>query len=155
MSKYTVFTIAGEEFGIELGRVVEVMRPQKATPLPKVPYFVDGVINLRGTIIPVMDLRKRLNVKPSSRKERIIVTKMHGEKMGILVDSVTEIIDIDDSQIAPSPSIFKGLKPEYMSGIGKVKKRLIVILSLDNLLTSEEMIMLDERKEELSPEDLS
>ncbi len=155
MSKYTVFTIAGEEFGIDLGRVVEVVRPQKTTPLPKVPHFVDGVINLRGTIIPVMDLRKRLNVKPSPGKERIIVTKMHGEKMGVLVDTVTEIINIEDSQVAPSPSIFKGLKPEYMGGIGKVKGRLIVILNLDNLLSSEEMIMLDERKEELSPEDLS
>ncbi len=155
MNKFTVFTIAGEEFGIELDRVVEIVRPQRATPLPKVPTFISGVINLRGTIIPVMDLRKRLNVKPSSPRERIIITRMHGEKIGLLVDTVKEIINIEKEQIAPPPSIFKGLRPEYLRGIGKIAERIIVILNLDSLLTSEEMVLLEERKEELSSEDLS
>jgi purine-binding chemotaxis protein CheW len=155
LNKFTVFTIAGEEFGIELDSVVEIVRPQKATPLPKVPAFISGVINLRGTVIPVMDLRKRLNVEPSSPRERIIITRMHGEKIGLLVDTVKEIISIEKKEIAPPPLIFKGLRPEYLRGIGKIADRLIVILNLDSLLTSEEMILLGERREGLSSEDLS
>lgn len=155
MNKFTVFTIAGEEFGIELDKVVEIVRLQRATPLPKVPTFISGVINLRGTVMPMMDLRKRLNVKPSSSRERIIITRMHGEKIGLLVDTVKEIISIEKKQIASPPSIFKGLRPEYLRGIGKIADRLIVILNLDSLLTSEEMVLLEERKEELSPEELS
>lgn len=155
MNKLAVFTIAGEEFGIELNRVVEIIRPQKTTFLPNVPDFIDGVINLRGTVITVMDLRKRLNVKPSSSREKIIVASMHGEKIGILVDTVKEIISIEDDQISPPPSVFKGLKAEYFRGIGKVEDRLIVILDLDSLLSSEEMISLEERKVKLSPDELS
>lgn len=155
MKKFTVFSVAGEEFGIQLERVVEIVRTQKVTPLPRVPDYITGVINLRGTIIPVMDLRKRLNVNPSSVRERIIITTMHGGKIGILVDSVKEIISIEEKQIASTPSIFKGLKPEYIKGIGKISDRLIVILSLDNLLTSEEMILLGESKGGLSPENLA
>lgn len=155
MNKLTVFTIAGEEFGIELNRVVEIVRPQKTTPLPNVPGFISGVINLRGTVIFVMDLRKRLNVKPSSEREKIIVTSMHGEKIGLLVDTVKEIISIEERQISPPSSVFKGLKAKYFKGIGKVEDRLIVILDLDSLLSAEEMIFLEESKEELSPDELS
>jgi len=155
LNKFTVFTVAGEEFGIKLDRVVEIIKPKKATSLLRVPAFIDGVINLRGTIIPVMDMRKRFNVKPSSSKERIIITKLRGEKIGLIVDTVKEIVSIDKKQIAPTPSIFKGLRPEYLNGIGKVADRLIVILNLDSLLTSEEIILLEERKEKLSLEDLS
>ncbi len=154
MSSYTVFTVAGEEFGIEVDRVVEIVRPQKITPLPQAPPFINGVINLRGVVMPLMDLRKRLNVEPSSKREKVIITRMHGEKIGLLVDTVKEIINIDDKQLASPPSIFKGLKPEYLRGIGKIGDRLIVILHIDNLLTSEEMILLDERKEEVSSEDV-
>jgi len=150
LSKFAVFTIAGEEFGIEIDRIVEIVRPLKVTPLPKVPAFISGVINLRGTVIPLMDLRKRLGVAPSPRRERIIITKMHGEKIGLIVDSVEEIVSIEEEQIARPPSIFRGLKPEYLRNIVKIVDRLIVILNLDTLLTSEEMVLLEERKEDLS-----
>ncbi len=155
MNKFTVFTIADEEFGIQLDRVVEIVKPRKATSLPSLPAFIDGVINLRGTVIPLIDLRKRFNVKPSTSKEKIIVTKLHGEKIGLLIDNVKEIVDIEQEQIAPPPAIFKGFRPEYLDGIGKVEDRLILILNLDSLLTSEEVILLEEHKEELSTEDLS
>lgn len=155
MRKFAVFTIAGEEFGIELDRIVEIVKPQKITPILKVPAFISGVINLRGAVIPLMDLRKRLSVEPSPLREKILITKMHGEKIGLLVDAVKEIVSIKKEQITSPPSIFKGLKPEYLMGIGKIVDRLIVILNLDSLLTSEEMILLEEHKEALYSKDLS
>ncbi len=154
MNKFTIFSIATEEFGVKLDKVVEIVRPMKVMPLPRVPAFITGVFNLRGSVIPVMDLRKRLNVQSASARERIIITKMHGEKIGLLVDSVKEILSIEEQQITPAPSIFQGLKPEYLMGIAKFDDRLIVILNLDNLLTSEEMILLEEHKEKISPEAL-
>ncbi len=150
MGKFAVFTISGEEFGLELDKILEIVKSQESISLPSVPNYINGVINLRGTVIPLMDLRKRLNVKPSPQKERVIVTKMHGEKIGLLVDSVKKIVNIEEKEIAPAPSIFKGLKPEYIKGIGKILDRLIIILNLDNLLTSEEVISLGDivRKDE-------
>lgn len=151
MNKFAVFTIAGEEFGIELEKIVEVVKSQKVTPLLKVPEFITGVINLRGNVIPLMDLRKRLGVKPSSSRARIIVTKIHGGNIGLLVDTVKEILTIEKEEIASTPSIFKGLKPEYIMGIGKIADRLIVILNLDNLLSSDEIMLLGEQKDALHP----
>ena len=149
MSKFAVFNISGEEFGIELGRIAEIVKFQKSTPLPKVPAFISGVINIRGDVIPLVDLRKRLGVEPSHIQGRIIITKIYEEKIGLLVDAVKEIVSIEKESIASTPSFFKGLKSEYITGIGKVAERLIVILNLDNLLSSEEMILLGEHKETL------
>ncbi len=95
-------------------------------------------------------MRKRFNVKASSGKEKILIVKMHGEKMGLLIDGVKEILNIEEDQMSKPPSIFKGLEAEYIKGIGKIQDRLIVILNLEKLLTSEEIIMLGERKEKLS-----
>ncbi len=147
MSKYTIFTVAGEEFGIELEKIVEIIKPQKTTPIPRVPVFINGIINLRGSVIPLMDLRKRLGVESSSPHERIIITKLQGEKIGLLVDTVKDIVEIEEEQIASPPSIFKGLKPEYLRGIGKISDTLIIILNLDNLMTSEEIMLIGEKKE--------
>jgi len=148
LSKFLLFTISGEEFGIELDRTFEIIQPQKATPLPGVPDYISGVINLRGFILPLMDMRRRLGVKPSPQREKIIIVKMHGEKIGLLVDSVKEILNIEDRQIASPPSIFKGLRPEYLKGIGKLSERLVIILNLDNLLTSEEIKLIEDLTEE-------
>jgi purine-binding chemotaxis protein CheW len=95
-----------------------------------------------------MDMRRRLGVKPAPQKEKIIIVKMHGEKIGLLVDSVKEILNIEDGQIAPPPSIFKGLRPEYLKGIGKLPERLVIILNLDNLLTLEEIRLIGDLTEE-------
>ncbi len=154
MNKIAVFTVADEEFGIEIDKISEIIKPLEVTSIPKVPTFIKGLINLRNDVIPLMDLRERLNVKPSPLKERIIIVRMRGEKMGLLVDSVKGIVNIKKEQIARPPSIFKGLKPEYLMGIGKIMGRLIIILNLDSLLTSEEMILLGECKEDLSRESL-
>lgn len=147
MSKYLVFSIAAEECGIELSKVSEILRPQKTTPFPGVPKYINGIINLRGAVMPLMDLRKRLGVKSFPKKERIIIASIHNEKIGLMVDSVNEITNIDDKNIASPPAIFRGIKPEYLKGIGKISERLIILLNLDNLLTSEEIMMIGDISE--------
>jgi len=147
LSKYLVFSISGEECGIELSKVSEIIRPQKTTPFPGVPKYINGIINLRGAVMPLMDIRKRLGVKAFPKKERVIIVSIHNEKIGLLVDSVNEITNIDDNNIASPPAIFRGIKPEYLKGIGKIPERLIILLNLDNLLTTEEIILLGDISE--------
>lgn len=151
MSKYLVFNLAEEECGIELSRVLEITRPQKTTPFPGVPKYINGIINLRGVVMPLMDLRKRLSVKSLPRKERVIIVSIHNEKIGLLVDSVNEITNIDENNIASPPAIFRGIKPEYLRGIGKISDRLIILLNLDNLLTSDEIILFGDISEAVPP----
>ena len=153
MNKFIVFSIAGEEFGIELGKVFEIIKPQKAIPCPGTPDHILGIFNLRETVVPLMDLRKRLGVDVTPAKEKIIVVYIHGEKIGLMVDSIAEIISIEQSKIASPPALFKGLKPEYIQGIGKIPGRLIIILNLDNLMSSEEIILIGDLAESSSTDD--
>jgi purine-binding chemotaxis protein CheW len=147
LKKFAVFVIGEEYFGIEISRVVEILNTQKIHSIPEMPDFLSGVITIRGEIIPIIDLRQRLCVRSSSEKELIIVIKYDNEKVGILVDTVKEIISLTDDEIIIPPSIFRGLKRKYLSGLGKKWDRIIIILNLDDLLTSEEKVMLKEAEE--------
>ena len=153
MGKFIVFRIHGEEFGIELDRVFEIINPQKAIPCPGTPEYIKGIFNLRGTVVPLMDLRQRLGVTPSPENEKIIVVYMHHEKVGLLVDTIEEITNIDEEQIASPPSLFKGLKPEYLLGVGKLSDRLIIILNMDAMMTIEEIKFLGDKSEITLPDE--
>jgi purine-binding chemotaxis protein CheW len=145
--KFTIFNIREETFGIDIARVIEILRVQKIFTIPGLPEFLSGVMSVRGAVIPVMDLRLRFGTKPAGRKERIILVRYDREKIGFLVDEIKEILVLNPDEIRPSPSIFKGFKTQYLSGIGKKNERIILILDIDNLLTSEEKIWLQEAKE--------
>jgi purine-binding chemotaxis protein CheW len=147
--KYAVFKIGEEDFGVEINRVVEILSTQKLHSIPDLPDFLSGVIAVRGQIIPLLDLRKRFGIISSSKKELIIVIKYDNEKIGVLVDHVKEIISLGKDEITSPPAIFKGLKRKYLAGIGKKDDRVIIILNVDDLLTSEERIMLKEAEEVL------
>ena len=147
--KYAVFKIGEEDFGVEINRVVEILSTQKVHSIPDLPDFLAGVIAVRGQIIPLLDLRKRFGIISSSKKELIIVIKYDNEKIGVLVDHVKEITSLRKDQITNPPAIFKGLKRKYLAGIGKKDDRVIIILNVDDLLTSEERIMLKETEEVL------
>ena len=147
--KYAVFKIGEEDFGVEINRVVEILSTQKVHSIPDLPDFLSGVIAVRGQIIPLLDLRKRFGIISSSKKELIIVIKYDNEKIGVLVDHVKEIISLGKDEITSPPAIFKGMKRKYLAGIGKKDDRVIIILNVDDLLTSEERIMLKEAEEVL------
>lgn len=144
MQKFTIFKIGDEIFGIGIDRVVEILKIQKIFTIPGLPEFLSGVMSVRGNIVPVMDLRRRFGIKPSGNKERIIIVRYGQEKIGFLVDDIKEILSLSPEEIRTPPSIFKGFKTEYLTGLGKHGERIIILLNIDNLLTSEEKIILRE-----------
>ena len=144
--KFAVFIIGNEFFGIDISRVYEILRLQKIFTIPGLPEFLSGVMNVRGAVIPVMDLRRRFGLRPAGRKERIILVRYGREKIGFLVDEVREIMMLEQDEIRPSPSIFKGFRTDYLTGLGKKDDKIILILNIDNVLTSEEKIWLQGAK---------
>ena len=144
MIKYAVFGMGDEVFGIEIARVVEILKSQKTHTLPELPEFLSGVITVRGEVIPLLDLRRRFGIATTFKKERIMLVRYDNEKIGLVVDEVKEITSLDKKDITHPPSIFKGLKKKYLTGLGKKGDMIIIILNLDDLLTSEEKIRLKE-----------
>lgn len=144
MQKFAIFQIAAEVFGITIDRVVEIIKVQKVFTIPGLPGFLSGVMNVRGLVVPLIDLRRRFGTEPSGRKERIIIVRFEQEKIGLLVDEIREIMSLAPEEMTRPPSIFKGFKTEYITGLGRKGDRIIILLNIDNLLTSEEKIILKE-----------
>ncbi len=140
------FSIGEEEFGVEILKVQEIIRMLEITRVPKAPDFVEGVINLRGKVIPVIDLRLRfgLQAKGHDKKTRIIVIEINQMIVGFVVDSVSEVLRIPAGTIEPPPPVISGLDSEYISGVGKLDDRLLIMLDLNRLLSKEEKSALGE-----------
>jgi len=153
MEKFAIFKIGDEDFGVSINRVVEILKSQKIYSLPELPDFLSGVINVRGDVVPLLDLRLRFGMHASEKKGRIIIVRSEGEKIGLMVDEIDEIISLAAEDLIAPPSIFKGLKTEYLKGLGKKEGRIIILLNLDRLLTSEEKIILKESAELIEGED--
>ena len=144
MQKFAIFKISDEVFGITIDRVVEIINVQKVFTIPGLPGFLSGVMNVRGVVVPLIDLRRRFGMEPSGKKERIIVVRFDQEKIGFLVDEIREILALAPEEMTRPPSIFKGFKTEYITGLGRKGDSIIILLNIDNLLTSEEKIILKE-----------
>jgi len=135
------FKIENEEFGLEIQKVQEINRVSEITRVPRTPEFILGVINLRGKVIPVINMRTRFgfNDKPVDRDSRIIVLELQDRVIGILVDSVTEVIRLESGTIEPPPNFATNIGTDYISGVGKLSDRLIVLLDIDKVFTSEQV----------------
>jgi purine-binding chemotaxis protein CheW len=145
-SQLVVFTLEKEEFACNIEDVREVLKMVRVTPLPRSLDFVEGVINLRGEVIPVIDLRKRFGLAEVERNDesRIIIVEVESRMVGLIVDSVSEVIRIQNSDIQDSPDQVAGKHTELIVGVGKVSGRLLIILNLEQILTSEEQIAIDD-----------
>lgn len=152
MEKFAVFKIGKEDFGVNISRVVEILKSQKIYFLPELPDFISGVINVRGEVIPLLDLRKRFGTHTETGKRRIIVVRYEDEKIGLLVDEIDKIVSLAPEEITTPPSMFKGLKTEYLTGLGKKEDRIIILIDIGRLLTSEEKIMLKESTDLIAEE---
>lgn len=142
--QFIIFNLGSEEFGIEITKAHEIVRMQGITELPQSSEFIEGIINLRGEIITIIDLRKRFNLEPEMGKEtRIIIIDLKNIKAGLIVDSISEVIRINSDEISEPPGRVAGIKRDYLKGIGKIDERLIILLDLNQLLSSEEMIELE------------
>jgi purine-binding chemotaxis protein CheW len=134
------FSIGDEEFGVDILKVQEIIRTMDITKVPRAPEFVEGVINLRGKVIPIIDLRKRFGItaREHDKHTRIIVIEINSMIVGFVVDSVSEVLRIPAGTVEPPPPVVSGLESEYISGVGKLEDRLLILLDLNRLLSGEE-----------------
>lgn len=139
--KYLTFHLAGEDYGIDIAYVTEIIGIQKITEVPDMPDYVKGVINLRGKVIPVMDVRLRFHLPERDYDERtcIIVVDIDSTAVGLVVDQVNEVADIPEKDVEPPPRSSKGASSRYLKGMGKVENEVRILLSVDKLLQDEEL----------------
>lgn len=141
-----VFSLHEQVYGINIESVLEIIRVESVTSVPGTADFIEGVINLRGKVIPIMDLCKRFNMPPSrvSAATRVIIVEAGGVKVGMIVDSVSEVLRFPASSIEPPPSMISGSGIEALRGIALVDGRLIILLDLGKVLYDEERRKLQE-----------
>ena len=135
------FSIGEEEFGVDILKVQEIIRTMEITKVPRAPAFVEGVINLRGKVIPIIDLRRRFNLasKSHDKNTRIIDCVINNILVGFVVDAVAEVLRIPSNTVEPPPPVVAGIGSDYISGVGQLKDRLLIMLDLDKLLSNEDM----------------
>ena len=150
-----IFKIGDEEFGVNIHQVKEIVRLVPITPIPRAPKFIEGVVNLRGQILAVMDLAKRLELpsRPRSEKTRIIVVEVEDNTVGMIVDEVTEVLRLPLEKIEKTPQIVESeIEQKYIKGVGKLDERLLIIIDLANILSLEEKEEIKKIEEEKSNE---
>lgn len=143
-TQLVVFRIGKEFFGVGVETVREIVRVPEVTEVPDAPGFLEGVINLRGKIVPVIDLRKRLRLDGSekTRSTRVLITEDSESTVGLIVDSVAEVLKIQDDVIEEPPEMISAIGVEYITGVAKVDDRLIILLNLKKVLSIQDMISL-------------
>ena len=139
-NQLVVFDLANEHYGVDIAAVESIIKLQPITAMPHAPGFVEGVTNLRGTVLPVVDLRKRFGLSaPEATKEtRIVVAELDGTQVGMVVDAVTEVLRVPEDDIEPPSPVVTTMESTFVTGIAKVDERLIILLDLDKVLTADE-----------------
>jgi len=140
LRQFVSFIVGGEEFGVNILTVQEIIRPVDITRVPHAPEFVEGVINLRGRILPVIDLRTRFGFPERDRDDdmRIIVVEIGPQTVGFMTDAVQEVLRVDVTAIEPAPELAVGIDAGYLRGVAKLDERLLILLDLENLLSTKE-----------------
>ncbi len=140
--KYLTFKLASEEYGLEILKVREIMGLMEITKVPRTPDFVKGVINLRGKVIPVIDLRLKFGMESIEQTSEtcIIVVEMDEMQMGVIVDKVSEVLDIDSKEIEDAPSFGTNVDTNFILGMGKTKGRVTILLDISKVLSNQEVL---------------
>lgn len=151
--KYLTFILAGEEYGLEILKVREIIGIMDITAMPQVPPFVKGVVNLRGKVIPVIDLRLKFAMEGAEYTEQTCIVVVNvGTLVGVIVDTVQEVLDIDESQIDPPPPLGASVDTSFVMGMGKVKDDVKILLDIDKVLGSDEIAgLLDAAPDNVAP----
>lgn len=144
--KVIVFSLAHEQYGVEVEKVRTIERMMPLTRVPKTPPFVKGVINLRGVVVPVIDLRGRFSLPESEYTDntRIIIVAVNEMEVGMIVDSANDVVDVNSSTIEQPPEIVGGIRAKYLRGLAKLSaERLLVLLNLEEVLNKSEIVQLE------------
>ncbi|MGE5631266.1 MAG: chemotaxis protein CheW [Caulobacteraceae bacterium] len=143
--QFVVFKLGKEEYGVNIMQVQEIGPYEEPVKVPNTPEFVEGVMNLRGNVIPVISLKKRFNIPGGEITEntRTIVINFGSKQIAFIVDDASEVLTIDDSNIQATPEIIAGADRKYITGIGKQGDRLLIILDLNFLLNEQEHVQLE------------
>lgn len=147
--KYLSFILGNEEYGLKILKVREIIGLMDITSVPQTPEFIKGVINLRGKVIPVIDLRLKFGMEEAAYTEEtcIIVVDMGTAMMGILVDTVSEVLNIDEKQIEPPPSFGSTVNTEFILGMGKIKDSVKILLDIEKVLSADELAIVSQAGE--------
>ncbi len=139
--KFLTFFLSTEEYGIEILKVQEIIGVMTITPIPRTPAFIKGVINLRGRIIPIIDLRLKLSMEEAKHTEEtcFIVVKAHDMHMGVVVDKVSEVLDIAGENVEDAPSMGEDINTDYILGIGKAGDKVKMLLDIDKVLSDKDL----------------
>ena len=149
MRQYVSFVLEGEEYGVPILSVQEIIRYETVTRVPQSANFIEGALNLRGQVIPVVNLRKKFGLehRDKNKSTRIIVVEVSGRVIGMIVDEVSEVLQIHAEHIAPPPPMGTTVNSEFISGMGKLDEKLIILLDIDRILTEEEKAQVQQSAE--------
>ncbi len=148
--KYLTFILNEEIYGIEILKVREIIGLMDITNVPQTPDYMKGVINLRGKVIPVIDLRLKFTMQEEEHTQEtcVIVVEVDGTSIGIIVDSVSEVSDIEGKSIEVAPRFGQGIDTTFIMGLGKVKEKIIILLDIETVLSAEELEMVEQLSKE-------
>jgi purine-binding chemotaxis protein CheW len=143
-----IFKLGNESFGVEIATVESIIKMQTITRLPQAPSFVEGIINLRGKILPVIDLRRRLNIDLTeiNKDSRMVVVALSGTTVAMIVDQVSEVLRINDDIVEAPPTIAQSVDSRFIEGIAKIDETLVILLNLSKVLNTSETSMLEEMR---------
>lgn len=145
-NQFVIFRLGDEKYAVDILNVGGISEFREVTKVPNAPVFIDGIINLRGDIIPIVNLKKRFNIpeKAVDSDTRIIINNIKGKDIGFIVDEASQVIKIDDTDIEDAPDIIKGSDRQYISGVGKVNDQIVILLNLEKILNEEEQKAVNE-----------
>ncbi|WAM32160.1 chemotaxis protein CheW [Caldicellulosiruptor naganoensis] len=138
MKQYVIFNVGDCSFGVDILEIVEIIKPTKIVKLPSAPQYVEGIIDVRGTSVPVYNLAKRLEIDSKAETQKIIIVQLSKFQLGFLVDDVSEILKIEEDKIEKANESIKGIKRKFIDSIARVGDDMIIILDLKNVLTMDE-----------------
>ena len=138
------FKIGAEEYGVDIMQVQEIIRPTTITRVPRAPSFIEGVIDLRGKVLPIVDMRKRFQIDEKTKDDhtRIVVVVIDDMVVGLVVDSVSEVLRVENGKIEQPPKIIAGIEAQFLKGVIRLQSRLIIYLDLNRVLSAEEITRL-------------
>lgn len=138
--QYVIFKLDNEEYGVDIMHVKEISEYTECTKVPNSPTFISGIINYRGSVVPIINLREKFELAPANitSDTRIIIFALDDKQIGLLVDDASQVLTINENDIEAAPNIIMSSEEKFISGIGKIQNRMIIILDLENLLSDDD-----------------